>query len=888
MIKYLIIILFLFSSVVVKAQTQPSGFPTQANTGWTQWGYQQSTLGTIIAKRDTTFLPRFNGTIVFRPQNIRPYFYDSTALRWFKLFSEPDTLTTLATRYDLTQINFTNSNIGSGYRWAVPNTNNIKTVFASNTILWDSTSNSNALTAKADTSVLATQYDLTLVGGNPNLANVFLDSNYAILLLYGGESNGTGVGDNTCASAGELDSDPKIQIMQPTGVFEALNIGAGNNLSGPPSGLHGWELELQNLIATQFSNRTVYLVKAAKGGSAISQWAFGSANWDTLNARMDNALARLNELGKIPVICMWYSQGINDAVLGTNETVWATATLELFNNLRMKYGFFPIIMTQLIGDRITYPKLDLIDAEILAMASDKNNYIYRVLTPQTVIGSSCADSIESGGIHWQYLGIKAVADRMANAMLDTAGYIYYHEGTKNISENAWRIGGNRYTNITDNFIGTIDNTALLIKTNNIEAIRIGTNQRVGIGVTSPTKILDVNGDALINGLTVGRGSGNDVTNVVLGNTALSNNTSGTHNVALGYFALRSNTTAFGNIGIGSTALQDNTTACCNVAIGFQAGINSTGSGNVFLGTQAGGSGSYTSKFFLSNLASVNLLYGDFSNGHLVVNPGSSPSDDGVGTVQVRGKITVTTHTIASNSDSALIWDRSTNEYKYARINGITATTLYTGDGTLAGNRTISGVDFSLTADNINNFRINANAHIFSKNDATIPYSGAIVGSGNIYEFGYTPTAAIFTKGAGLFIDTNNNVGLAITIPTTIPLYATGNSAYVQGFQSNAGNFYRVDNITSDANLTVTEYFITVDATGGNITLTLPAASSVFGSSMGIQYVIKRLDASGNTVTVQRNGTPGTDTIDGATSFTIVGQYTVKEVQCISTSTFAIK
>jgi hypothetical protein len=45
-----------------------------------------------------------------------------------------------------------NSNIGSGYRWAVPFTNNIKTVFAGTAMRIDSSSNSNALTFKVDTS----------------------------------------------------------------------------------------------------------------------------------------------------------------------------------------------------------------------------------------------------------------------------------------------------------------------------------------------------------------------------------------------------------------------------------------------------------------------------------------------------------------------------------------------------------------------------------------------------------------------------------------------------------------------------------------------------------------------------------------------------------------
>lgn len=50
-----------------------------------------------------------------------------------------------------------NSNIGSGYRFAVPGTNDIKTLFNGYAIGIDSTSNTNALTLKADTSLLLTK-----------------------------------------------------------------------------------------------------------------------------------------------------------------------------------------------------------------------------------------------------------------------------------------------------------------------------------------------------------------------------------------------------------------------------------------------------------------------------------------------------------------------------------------------------------------------------------------------------------------------------------------------------------------------------------------------------------------------------------------------------------
>jgi hypothetical protein len=54
-----------------------------------------------------------------------------------------------------------NSNIGAGFRWLNGITQEIRTAANSPTITWDSASTANALTAKVDTSVIATQYDLT-------------------------------------------------------------------------------------------------------------------------------------------------------------------------------------------------------------------------------------------------------------------------------------------------------------------------------------------------------------------------------------------------------------------------------------------------------------------------------------------------------------------------------------------------------------------------------------------------------------------------------------------------------------------------------------------------------------------------------------------------------
>ena len=93
----------------------------------------------------------------------------------------------------------------------------------------------------------------------------------------------------------------------------------------------------------------------------------------------------------------------------------------------------------------------------------------------------------------------------------------------------------------------------------------GTN--VGIGTINPTKKLDVNGDALINSLTVGRGNYNYLLNAAFGYGALGSNVSGTMVTAVGGEALTSNTSGSNNTAVGESALGFNTTGGSNTAVG---------------------------------------------------------------------------------------------------------------------------------------------------------------------------------------------------------------------------------------------------------------------------------------------------------------------------------
>jgi hypothetical protein len=61
------------------------------------------------------------------------------------------------------------------------------------------------------------------------------------------------------------------------------------------------------------------------------------------------------------------------------------------------------------------------------------------------------------------------------------------------SGDAWSTLGNTGTNVNSQFLGTTDNQDLAFKTNNLERIRISASGNVGIGTTTPSVKMDVDG-----------------------------------------------------------------------------------------------------------------------------------------------------------------------------------------------------------------------------------------------------------------------------------------------------------------------------------------------------------------------------------------------------------
>ena len=94
-------------------------------------------------------------------------------------------------------------------------------------------------------------------------------------------------------------------------------------------------------------------------------------------------------------------------------------------------------------------------------------------------------------------------------------------------------------------------------------------------------------DAIINGIRIGKGASAISNNIVVGNAALTSNTTGSGNTAVGDNALHTNNAGADNTALGSATLSLNTTGSANTAVGTGALYsNYDGTGNSAFGAGA--------------------------------------------------------------------------------------------------------------------------------------------------------------------------------------------------------------------------------------------------------------------------------------------------------------
>lgn len=205
-------------------------------------------------------------------------------------------------------------------------------------------------------------------------------------------------------------------------------------------------------------------------------------------------------------------------------------------------------------------------------------------------------------------------------------FLILMQSTQHSSAQSWSLNGNAGTNPTTQFLGTTDNKALKIRTNNNVRITVTSGGKVGIGTSSPVFKLDVKGGSIntdsvyrIGGITVLSVKGG--ANTFTGAGAGISNTTGYNNTANGADALRSNTTGNYNTANGAYALSYNTTGEANTADGEAAlrfnttGINNTANGAVALfynttGTNNTANGAYA--LYSNTTGSYNSVNGSYA------------------------------------------------------------------------------------------------------------------------------------------------------------------------------------------------------------------------------------------------------------------------------------
>lgn len=210
--------------------------------------------------------------------------------------------------------------------------------------------------------------------------------------------------------------------------------------------------------------------------------------------------------------------------------------------------------------------------------------------------------------------------------------------------------------------------------NNNGSVLYMTGSRVSIGNSSVvTNVLNVNGgDALINTLIVGLGSGQIATNTALGVSALAANTTGNLSLAVGYQAGLSNTNGIENTFVGYQAGRTNTSGSSNIALGGIALFaNTTGGLNVAVGR-----GALTANTIGNNNAAL---------GHGVLSANTSGSNNvAFGFLTLQNNVTTSGNT-ALGREALRYYANSSNQTAvgFGALQGNATVALNTGTGNVA-------------------------------------------------------------------------------------------------------------------------------------------------------------------------------------------------------------
>jgi len=439
----------------------------------------------------------------------------------------------------------------------------------------------------------------------------------------------------------------------------------------------------------------------------------------------------------------------------------------------------------------------------------------------------------------------------------------------------WSLTGNTGTDSALNFIGTADGKPLSMRTNNAERLHISSNGNIGIGTSTPSATLEVNGSVKLDTVTNGT---NELNVLVL--------------AADGSVYKRTiSSAAFQNAikainGIQTQTLTINAAASDTVSNVSVQNNTADSTISIYLPVQNGSSAGKPYGF---------LTYADWQKIQSAVQ-------------------TITIGAVATTSDvngATIVTDSTSRQIILHPADATNPGIVTAGTQTFGGNKTFKG---TLTLDSVaNNSSVDSVLVISNGLVQKRQVSAAAFGNAIRSINGNRDTAQVFSfknTGTDLTVSTNNADSVFLNVPdagTTargVVTTATQTFAGTKNFQDSvtaaksvlvgstgsanstvqvAGSMaLAIKSVTSSYTATGADNTILANTTSGAIVITLPDPASFAGRI----YTIKKIGTGGidNQLTI----TPAAGTIDGGASYIIYNDWTYVSLQTDGSNWYVIK
>lgn len=450
----------------------------------------------------------------------------------------------------------------------------------------------------------------------------------------------------------------------------------------------------------------------------------------------------------------------------------------------------------------------------------------------------------------------------------------------------WALKGNIGTDSALNFIGTIDGKPLTIKTNNLARLIVASNGNVGIGTTTPTAQLNVNGSVKLESLPT---STTEIDVLVLG-------TDGTVSKrTMSSAAFTNAIKAINGIQKETLSITADTSLAANVVTVQNRTADSTIA--IYLPVQNGASGTAKPYGLLSysdwqkiDSAVTTIAIGAVSALPNVNAASITTTNDSTRTLTLHaadannpGVVTATAQTFGGSKtfrDSIFLNGPVT--LNSISDNSSEDSVLVINNG-LVQKRQLDQAAFGNTIRNINGNRDSVQVIAFTNTGTDLTVS--TVNSGLDSIFLNVPDADVAARGVVTTTSQNfagakhftDSVGAGVALLVGSQTGNANSTVQVNGSVSMA-----IKTVTSAYTLTATDNTVLADATSAAITVTLPSPTGIAGRI----YTIKKVGTGDidKALTISPNG----GTIDGGTSLVIYNDYSYVSLQTDGTNWFIIK